>query len=100
MADAIDEYYDLCEICDYDVNITAKIIYQEFKKDWVNKKCEEDNRLRPYFTKQYKLRFKESRIIEDIENLRVEKYKGTISRLLDADCKIILAIIKSIKGLF
>jgi len=107
MADSIDEYYELCEFCDYDIRLTAKLVYREFKKDWIIKKAGSDNRQRELFTKLYKLRYKESRIIEDMENLRVEKYKITISRLLDGDAKILLEIKKSIlqqienaKGLF
>lgn len=107
MADAIDEYYELCEFCNYDVKLTAKIVYREFKKDWVIKKAGSDNRQKNAFGRLYKLRYKESRIIEDMENLRVGKYKGTISRLLDGDSKTLIEIKKSIlqqienaKGLF
>jgi len=107
MADSIDEYYELCEFCDYDIRLTAKLVYREFKKDWITKKAGSDNRQRELFTKLYKLRYKESRIIEDMENLRVEKYKITISRLLDGDAKALLELKKSIlqqiensKGLF
>ena len=107
MADSIDEYYELCEFCDYDIRLTAKLVYREFKKDWITKKAGSDNRQRELFTKLYKLRYKESRIIEDMENLRVEKYKITIVRLLDGDAKMLLELKKSIlqqiensKGLF
>ena len=95
MADSIDEYYELCEFCNYDIRLTAKLVYREFKKDWIIKKAGADNRQRELFTKLYKLRYKESRIIEDMENLRVEKYKITISRLLDGDAKILLELKKS-----
>ena len=67
MADSIDEYYELCEFCDYDIRLTAKLVYREFKKDWITKKAGSDNRQRELFTKLYKLRYKESRIIEDDE---------------------------------
>lgn len=107
MADAIDEYYELCEFCNYDVRLTAKLVYKEFKKDWVIKKAGSDNRQKELFIKLYKLRYKESRIVEDMENLRVGKYKATISRLLDGDSKTLIEIKRSIlqqiensKGLF